>query len=71
MLNQNRDMKAVWIIKNLETEILGNPIKVQPYSIKYYYYMAIARYFVNNGNFLIFMKNEVERFIYRLGMELL
>ncbi|MED1089107.1 CDP-glycerol glycerophosphotransferase family protein [Bacillus paramycoides] len=51
MLNQNRDMKAVWIIKNLETEILGNPIKVQPYSIKYYYYMAIAKYFVNNGNF--------------------
>ncbi|PFJ17425.1 hypothetical protein COD67_09415 [Bacillus cereus] len=51
MLSQNRDMKAVWIIKNLETEIKGNAIKVQPGSIKYYYYMAIAKYFVNNGNF--------------------
>ncbi len=51
MVKQNRDMKAVWIIKNLETEIIGNPIKVQSHSLKYYYYMAISKYFVNNGNF--------------------
>ncbi|PFM04682.1 hypothetical protein COC45_03825 [Bacillus cereus] len=51
MINQNRDIKAIWIVKNLETEIVGNPIKVQPHSLKYYYYMAIAKFFVNNGNF--------------------
>ncbi|EOQ19533.1 hypothetical protein KOY_01833 [Bacillus cereus VDM021] len=51
MLLEQRNMKAVWIINNLKEKIPGNPILVKPRSIKYYYYMAIAKYFVNNGNF--------------------
>lgn len=51
MLAQDCDMKAVWVINNLKTEIPGNPILVRPRSFKYYYYMAISNYFVNNGNF--------------------
>jgi CDP-glycerol glycerophosphotransferase len=51
MLAQHRDMKAVWVINNLKADIPGNPILVRPRSFKYYYYMAISTYFVNNGNF--------------------
>ncbi|MFP3340277.1 CDP-glycerol glycerophosphotransferase family protein, partial [Micrococcus sp. SIMBA_131] len=26
-------------------------MKVRPHSLKYYYYMAVGKFFVNNGNF--------------------
>ncbi|OOR31536.1 CDP-glycerol glycerophosphotransferase family protein [Bacillus cereus] len=51
MLTEKRDMKAIWVINNVMQEIPGKPIVVKPGSIKYYYYMAKSKYFVNNGNF--------------------
>ncbi|HDR7867671.1 MULTISPECIES: CDP-glycerol glycerophosphotransferase family protein [Bacillus] len=51
MLIEKRDMKAIWIVNNIMQEIPGKPIVVKPGSVKYYYYMAKSKYFVNNGNF--------------------
>ncbi|MEH7116850.1 CDP-glycerol glycerophosphotransferase family protein [Neobacillus vireti] len=51
LLKERPGMKAIWVLDNLKEELPGNPILVRPLSIKYYYYMAISKYFVNNGNF--------------------
>lgn len=51
LIDSNKNYKSVWVINNLNTDISGNPIKVRPHSLKYYYYMAIGKFFVNNGNF--------------------
>ena len=51
LVASDSDYKAVWVINNLNTEIPGNALKVRPHSIRYYYYMAIGKFFVNNGNF--------------------
>ncbi|QHA93640.1 CDP-glycerol glycerophosphotransferase family protein [Bacillus sp. N1-1] len=51
LVDSKKNYKSVWVINNLNTEIPGNPIKVRPHSLKYYYYMAVGKFFVNNGNF--------------------
>ncbi|TDK62185.1 CDP-glycerol glycerophosphotransferase family protein [Bacillus salipaludis] len=51
MLAEHRNFKAIWVLNNLKFDVPGNPILVRPRSFKYYYYMAISKYFVNNGNF--------------------
>jgi len=51
LLNQNVKMNAIWVLNNLKQDLPGSPTIVRPHSIKYYYYMATAKYFVNNGNF--------------------
>ncbi|MGE8206618.1 CDP-glycerol glycerophosphotransferase family protein [Heyndrickxia sp. NPDC080065] len=56
MLSQNKNIKAVWVMKDLQKDLPGNPILVKPHSFKYYFYMATAKYFVNNGNFPDFYK---------------
>lgn len=49
--NLGYKMKAVWVVNRVQTGIEGNPIIVKPNTLKYYYYMATGKYFVNNGNF--------------------
>ncbi|TCP17656.1 CDP-glycerol glycerophosphotransferase [Scopulibacillus darangshiensis] len=56
LLKQNKKVNAVWVMKDLKKTIPGNPKIVKPRSFKYYYYMAVAKYFVNNGNFPDFYK---------------
>ncbi|WP_165998441.1 CDP-glycerol glycerophosphotransferase family protein [Bacillus sp. Cs-700] len=51
LVDSKNKYKSVWVMNNLNTEIPGNPIKVRPHSLKYYYYMAVGKFFVNNGNF--------------------
>ncbi|AKM20436.1 CDP-glycerol:poly(glycerophosphate) glycerophosphotransferase [Geobacillus sp. 12AMOR1] len=51
LLRQKWDMKAVWIMKDLDKQLPGDPVLVRPNSLKYYYYMAVGKYFINNGNF--------------------
>lgn len=43
--------KTVWSLRDPLTHIEGHAVKVRMHSLKYYYYMATAKYFVNNVNF--------------------
>ena len=57
------DYKCIWVLKDECTPITGNGIRVRRLSFKYLYYMARAKYFVNNVNFhdaFIKRKNQVE-----------
>lgn len=40
--------RYIWIINDTKTEIPGNPVKVKRFSLKYFYYMTRAKYWVNN-----------------------
>ena len=51
MVDKGYDIKAVWVVNRVPANIKGNPIIVKPNTLKYYYYMAIGKYFINNGNF--------------------
>ncbi|WP_413286617.1 CDP-glycerol glycerophosphotransferase family protein [Bacillus mojavensis] len=48
--------KNIWVLNNIYKPMEGNTIIVKPYSLKYYYYMARSKYFINNGNFPDFYK---------------
>lgn len=45
------DYKCIWVLKDECTPITGNGERVRRLSLKYLYYMARAKYFVNNVNF--------------------
>ena len=49
--HEGNNYKYVWVFKNENTPVNGNAIKVREKSWKYYYYMARAKFFVNNVNF--------------------
>ena len=51
LVDTNAGYKCVWILNDVTKKLPGNPIIVKPKSIKYYYYMARAKYFINNANF--------------------
>ncbi|MCL6632478.1 MAG: CDP-glycerol glycerophosphotransferase family protein [Alicyclobacillus herbarius] len=51
MLRQGRRFRAVWVMKDLNKSLPGEPRLVKPRSTAYFYYMARAKYFINNGNF--------------------
>ncbi|WP_067927779.1 CDP-glycerol glycerophosphotransferase family protein [Alicyclobacillus shizuokensis] len=51
MLRQGRRFRAVWVMKDLNKRLPGSPRLVKPRSTAYFYYMARAKYFINNGNF--------------------
>lgn len=51
LLEENQNFKAVWVVNNIQSKIPGNPKIVKQYSLKYYYYMARGKFFINNGNF--------------------
>ncbi|MGL6298368.1 MAG: CDP-glycerol:glycerophosphate glycerophosphotransferase, partial [Methanobacteriaceae archaeon] len=46
--NHSDKFEFVWIINNKKTKIPGNPKTAKRFSLKYYYYMAISKYWVNN-----------------------
>ncbi len=51
-LNETKNKyKGVWVLENEYTEVPKGTIIVKPNTLKYYYYMSRAKYFVNNGNF--------------------
>lgn len=45
------DWKCIWSLNDEHVPIQGNGIKVRRKSLKYYYYLATSKYFVNNGTF--------------------
>ncbi|GGL45368.1 bifunctional glycosyltransferase/CDP-glycerol:glycerophosphate glycerophosphotransferase [Sporolactobacillus putidus] len=45
------EYKTVWSLRDPLTHIEGHARKVRMHSLKYYYYMGTAKYFVNNVNF--------------------
>lgn len=45
------DYTCVWSLKDECTPISGNGIRVRRLSLKYYYYMAVVKYLINNANF--------------------
>src|SRR5690625_1292298 len=47
ILNNNIDYKCVWSVRE-KKEIPGNPIQVKRFSLRYYYYLARAKYWVSN-----------------------
>lgn len=51
LLEENQQYKTVWVVNNIQSKIPGNPKIVKQYSLKYYYYMARGKFFINNGNF--------------------
>ncbi|MEK5104453.1 CDP-glycerol glycerophosphotransferase family protein [Cytobacillus sp. FSL M8-0252] len=51
-----KDFESIWFLKNTETRINGSGKKIRINSLKYYYYLATAKYFVNNVNFPDFYK---------------
>ena len=57
------DYTCIWSFKDEHTPIEGNGVRVRRQSLKYLYYMARAKYFVNNVNFedaFVKRKNQVE-----------
>ncbi|MDZ5607030.1 bifunctional glycosyltransferase family 2 protein/CDP-glycerol:glycerophosphate glycerophosphotransferase [Bacillus pseudomycoides] len=45
------DYNYVWFFNNENTPVAGNAKRVRINSWKYYYYLARAKYFINNANF--------------------
>jgi CDP-glycerol glycerophosphotransferase len=63
IINNYPEYETVWSLRNPLTRIEGPGKKIRMHSLKYYYYMARAKYFVNNVNFPDFYrkrKNAVE-----------
>lgn len=51
-INDNhKDYKCIWSLNDENTPIVGDGVRVRRLSLKYYYYMARAKYFINNVNF--------------------
>lgn len=51
LLRTKKDYKGVWVLENEYTDVPKGTIVVKPNTIRYYYYLAKAKYFINNGNF--------------------
>lgn len=51
LLKNNSDIKGVYVLDNIFTDVPNNTIIIRPNTLKYYYYMARGKYFINNGNF--------------------
>lgn len=45
------DYECIWSLKDEHIPIRGNGKRVRRFSLKYYYYLATCKYFVNNVNF--------------------
>ncbi len=50
------EYKSVWIVDDESMKLGGNGEKVRFKSLKYFYYMATSKYFINNINFPNFYK---------------
>lgn len=63
IINNHPEYETVWFLKNQYTNVIGDAKRVRINSLKYYYYLARAKYFVNNVNFPDFYnkrKNAIE-----------
>jgi len=49
LLKEKRDLKYVWIFNEPGKEIPGPAIQVKRFSLRYYYYLARAKYWVSNS----------------------
>ncbi|MBM7543085.1 CDP-glycerol glycerophosphotransferase family protein [Amphibacillus cookii] len=49
MLKHNYDYKYVWVFNEVGKAIPGNAKQVKRFSLKYYYYLAKAKYWVSNS----------------------
>src|SRR5699024_5458706 len=49
MVKNNMNFKYIWIFKEKKKNLFGNPIQIKRFSLKYFYYMARAKYWVNNS----------------------
>ena len=47
LINNNMGYKCVWSVRE-KKDIPGNPIQVKRFSLRYYYYLARAKYWVSN-----------------------
>ena len=47
----HRDWHCVWSLTDEHTPVNGNATRVRRFSLKYFYYLATSKYFVNNVNF--------------------
>jgi len=45
------EYKTIWFLNDNYIPITGNALRVRRKSLKYYYYLAVGNYFVNNVNF--------------------
>ncbi|MCL0311634.1 CDP-glycerol glycerophosphotransferase family protein [Apilactobacillus sp. TMW 2.2459] len=57
------EIKTVWFFKNSQTEIDGNGKRVRTDSFKYWYYLAVAKYLIQNTNLpnqYLKRKNQIE-----------
>ena len=45
------DWECVWILNDEHVPVNGNAVRARRMSIKYFYYLATSKYFVNNVNF--------------------
>lgn len=52
----NKDYKNIWILNDINTPIEGNSVKVKKNSLKYWYHLATAKYFVQNTNMPVWYK---------------
>src|SRR5699024_10000003 len=59
MLENNKDYKFVWSVNEKRT-IPGNPIQVRRFSLKYFYYMAVSKYWVSNSRLPRFLHKRDE-----------
>ncbi|GMQ72461.1 CDP-glycerol glycerophosphotransferase family protein [Tetragenococcus halophilus] len=50
LYNNYPNLQHVWILKKMNTPTEGPAIKVRKNSLKYWYYMARAKYFIENTN---------------------
>lgn len=48
MINNNMNYKFVWSVRE-KKDIPGNPIQVERFSLKYFYYLAKAKYWISNS----------------------
>ncbi|MGP4079216.1 bifunctional glycosyltransferase/CDP-glycerol:glycerophosphate glycerophosphotransferase [Pseudalkalibacillus sp. R45] len=49
MIKNHPDYNFIWIFKEPGKEIPGNPKQIKRFSLKYYYYMGTAKYWVSNS----------------------
>ena len=52
MDKEHPDYTCIWSLVDERTPIEGNGIRVRRKSLRYHYYMATSKYFVNNVNFM-------------------
>lgn len=45
---KNLDFKCIWVFNDKDRRIAGNAKTVKRFSLKYYYYFAVSKYWVNN-----------------------